>query len=63
MLSFTKCSDGFLITEKQMSFTHTKVMTVTYSLDLKKKRVNNEPWRDTDQMDRDWFMKHYMEKF
>lgn len=56
--------DGnFLIVETTATLRETKTKIVRYSPDLSSKRVNNEPWRPTTQSDRDWFHKHYLEKF
>jgi hypothetical protein len=63
-LQYTFDAGGnFLIVETICGFNTTKHKYVRYSPDLSSKRVNNEPWRPTTQSDRDWFMKHYLEKF
>jgi hypothetical protein len=54
---------NFVIVETICGATTTKEKVVRYSPDLSSKRVNNEPWRPTTAADRDWFMKHYLEKF
>jgi len=63
MLEFTKTADTYHIRESIMGFCDTKVKTVDYKFDLSEKRVNNEPWRKTNQSDRDWFNKCYRSKF
>jgi hypothetical protein len=63
-LQFSIDGDGnYLIVETIMSATTTKQMRVRYSRDLLNKAVNDEQWRDTTDSDRDWFNKHYFDKF
>ena len=63
MLSFKKVDEGYLVTEKSFSWTTTKTMTVLYSNDLSKKRIDNDPWIETTAADRAWFEKYYRQKF
>ncbi len=64
MLEFSKTDNGnFLVTEKILGWHDTKIMTVEYTIDLKQKRVNKDPWQDTIEADRSWFEKYYREKF
>jgi len=63
MLTFEKKDDLFLITEHILSFRDTQTKRVYYSADLKQKRVNNEPWVETNTADRDWFNKYYRHHF
>jgi hypothetical protein len=34
---------------------------VRYSPDLKRMKVNNDPWRETTESAREWFVKYYLE--
>jgi len=62
MLKFEKHDEFYRIVESILSFRDTKRMTVDYSLDLERKRVNAEPWRKTTDSDKKWFRDHYANK-
>ena len=47
MLEFRKTDEGFEITERMMS----------------QKRVNNDPWREVTDVDREWFDEYYRGRF
>ena len=63
MLRYSIHEGNFRVTEVLNTFIRTTFKTVDYSPDLKKHRVNKEPWRDCTQGDIDWFekvhRKHY----
>jgi hypothetical protein len=63
MLTFTQTDTLYTVTETQMSFSDTRVMTIDYTKDLTKKRVNNEPFRGTLPADVRWFNNHYRKHF
>jgi len=64
MLAFTKNAVGnFVITETSHGFIHTTTLTVEYSADLTRTRINKEPFRDTTAEEIAWFEKHYRTKF
>ena len=59
MLTFTQTDALYTVTETTMSFRDTQVMTIDYTKDLTRKRVNSEPFRDTLPADKKWFNNHY----
>lgn len=64
MLNFhTDENQNFVVTQTIMSAVNDMKMVVRYTPDLSHKQVNNEPWRETDEVSRDWFAKNYTHKF
>jgi hypothetical protein len=63
MLAFKEENDLYVITESIMGFSSTSVKTVTYTKDLSRVKVNDEPWRDTYPAQRDWFNNHHLKHF
>ena len=63
MLEFKKTGNGFEIIERILGFSSTQVNTVRYNHDISKCKVNNDPWHDTCQGQREWFEKYYRKKF
>lgn len=64
MLEYKLDDNGdYIIIEKMMSFTSTKVMIVTYRKDLSESHVNSDPWRPVCESSRVWFEKHYRKHF
>ena len=63
MLEYSKTEEGYIkVTEKLMSFTDTKISTVLYDLENKRKKLNKEDWRQMNQSDINWVTKYYLPK-
>jgi len=63
MLEFSTDDNHYIVTEKILGFSDTKVKTVKYKKDLSELQINNNPYRPVDQVTKDWFMKYYMKHF
>lgn len=63
MLTFEKTDNTYKVIEQILGFNDTKTKIVEYSLDLSKVRVNNDPWRETSEGQKNWFNKYMRKHF
>lgn len=62
MLTFHEDED-FVVTQTTHCFDGTSKMVVRYKKDLSQIKVHNDPWRDTNPAQVQWFEKYYGPKF
>ena len=63
MLEFRGIKQGYQIIEKTFTFRETKINIITYSKDLSKKKINDDPWIETTESCKRWFIRYYLKKF
>lgn len=63
MLRFNETDNTYQVIESIHGFNNTKNKVVEYKKDLSEKRVNSDPWIETNKNDIDWFHKHYYKHF
>lgn len=62
MLHITRKDNVIKVVETILSFTDTKINTILYDIENKKKKMNNETWREMNTSDIDWVNKYYIPK-
>jgi predicted transcriptional regulator len=63
MLIYETKDDSYVIHEIHIGQFQTVKLTTIWEKDLKRKRVSNELWRQTDQQDKDWFIANHLKHF
>lgn len=62
MLHITRKDNVIKVVETILSFTDAKINTILYDIKNKKKKMNNETWREMNTSDIDWVNKYYIPK-
>lgn len=62
MLHITRKDNVIKVVETISGFTDTKINTILYDIENKKKKMNNETWREMNTSDIDWVNKYYIPK-
>ena len=62
MLHITRKDNVIKVVETILSFTDAKINTILYDIENKKKKMNNETWREMNTSDIDWVNKYYVPK-
>lgn len=62
MLYITRKDNVIKVVETILGFTDAKISTILYDIKNKKKKMNNETWREMSNSDIDWVNKYYIPK-
>lgn len=62
MLHITRKDNVVKVVETISGFTDAKINTILYDIENKKKKMNNETWREMNTSDIDWVNKYYVPK-
>lgn len=62
MLDITRKDNIIKVVETLVSWNDAKINTTLYDLKNKKKKHNNEVWREMNTSDLDWVNKYYVPK-